>query len=343
MLGLTSSIIYYAIAATYTLGAYLVQNNLYGMNLEKIMLVFGCILMGAQSVGQASSLMPDYTKAKTSIASMFELFERVPLINNYDSDNGQKLNDNYEPNVKIKDIEFSYPSRPDAKILKGINIDIQKGNKIAFVGSSGCGKSTITQLIERFYDPSNGTVYLDKYDIKDLNLYWLRSQIGIVSQEPILFDLSIAENIAYGDNSRQVDMNEIIEAAKKANIHDFITKLPQGYDTNCGSKGTQLSGGQKQRIAIARALIRNPKILLLDEATSALDTESEKIVQDALDKAQQGRTCIIIAHRLSTIRNCDTIFVFQNGVVTEKGTHDELMKSNGFYAKLNGQQQQDDE
>ena len=343
MLGFTNSVMFYALAAAFALGGYLVEKRIFNTEFKDIMLVFNCITFGAQSVGQASSLMPDYAKAKAAIISMFELFERVPLINNYDSDNGQKLNDNYEPNVKIKDIEFSYPSRPDAKILKGINIDIQKGNKIAFVGSSGCGKSTITQLIERFYDPSNGTVYLDKYDIKDLNLYWLRSQIGIVSQEPILFDLSIAENIAYGDNSRQVDMNEIIEAAKKANIHDFITKLPQGYDTNCGSKGTQLSGGQKQRIAIARALIRNPKILLLDEATSALDTESEKIVQDALDKAQQGRTCIIIAHRLSTIRNCDTIFVFQNGVVTEKGIHEELMKSNGFYAKLNGQQQQDDE
>lgn len=246
--------------------------------------------------------------------------------------------DSLNGEIKLENIEFTYPTRPDAKVLDRLSVRIRKGQRVALVGSSGCGKSTITQLIERFYDPDNGSVSFCEQNLKDLNLHWLRSQIGIVSQEPILFDMSIRENIAYGDNARQVSMEEIVEAAKLANIHDFISKLPKAYETNVGSKGTQLSGGQKQRISIARALVRNPRILLLDEATSALDTESEKIVQEALERAQQGRTCIIIAHRLSTIRNCDLIFVLQHGVVKECGTHDELIRLNGFYAKLNGQQ-----
>lgn len=277
MLGFSTSITFYAIAAAFSLGAYLIQNNLFGMTFEKVMLVFSCIMFGAQSVGQSASLLPDYSKAKASVISMFELFERVPKINNWDAGNGEKLNEKeYKADISLNSVEFCYPSRPDAKILKGINLSINDGQRVAFVGSSGCGKSTITQLLERFYDADTGEVTLCNKDITKLDLYWLRSQIGIVSQEPILFDMSIAENIAYGDNSREVPMDEIIAAAKKANIHDFIDRLPEGYQTNVGSKGTQLSGGQKQRIAIARALVRNPKILLLDEATSALDTESEK-------------------------------------------------------------------
>jgi ATP-binding cassette subfamily B (MDR/TAP) protein 1 len=175
---------------------------------------------------------------------------------------------------------------------------------------------------------------LDGHDISDLHIQWLRSQIGIVSQEPMLFDCSIAENIAYGDNSREVPMDEVIDAAKMANIHNFISSLPKGYETNVGDKGAQLSGGQKQRVAIARALVRNPKILLLDEATSALDTESEKVVQEALDRAQQGRTSLVIAHRLSTIQNAHCIVVIHNGKVAEQGTHSELMTKRGHYYKL---------
>jgi len=193
---------------------------------------------------------------------------------------------------------------------------------------------TLTQLLDRLCDPTTGEVLMSGQKIDELNIFWFSQQIGIVSQEPILFDLSIAENIAYGDNVRQVRMAEIENAAKQANIHDFITQLPLGYETNVGSKGTQLSGGQKQRIAIARALIRNPKILLLDEATSALDVESEEIVQDALEKAQKGRTCIVIAHRLSTIRNSDIIYVIKDGRVVEQGKHDELLEIKGIYFNL---------
>jgi ABC-type multidrug transport system fused ATPase/permease subunit len=220
-------------------------------------------------------------------------------------------------------------------VLKGLNLKVEQGQTIALVGSSGCGKSTTVQLLERFYDSLEGKVHLDGADITSLNVAWLRTQMGIVSQEPVLFDYSIRENIAYGDNSREVPMHEIIEAAKQANIHSFIESLPNGYDTPVGDKGTQLSGGQKQRVAIARALLRNPKILLLDEATSALDTESEKIVQDALDRAQQGRTSIVIAHRLSTIVNADCIYVFHSGKIVEQGTHSELMALKGRYYRLN--------
>ena len=223
------------------------------------------------------------------------------------------------------------------------------------VGPSGCGKSTVVSLIERFYDVLKGNVLLDQADLRDLNIRWLRGQIGIVSQEPVLFNVSIADNIRYGANHREVSDEEIIEAAKAANIHDFIQSLPQvrqklsrpslsflfpkGYSTSAGDKGTQLSGGQKQRIAIARALIRNPKILLLDEATSALDSESERVVQEALDNAREGRTCIVIAHRLSTVYNADNIIVITRGAVVESGTHSQLLASGGLYSQLHQRQQ----
>ncbi|KAF5907181.1 Multidrug resistance protein 1, partial [Clarias magur] len=242
--------------------------------------------------------------------------------------------DHFEGNVRFRDVNFRYPSRPDVPVLQGLRLRVKKGQTLALVGSSECGKSTTIQLLERFYDALDGTVMLDDSNVKLLNIHWLRSQIGIVSQEPVLFDCSLAENIAYGDNSRQVTQEEIEQAAKAANIHSFIEGHPQKYQTLAGDKGTQLSGGQKQRIAIARAILRNPKLLLLDEATSALDTESEKVVQEALDKAREGRTCIIVAHRLSTIQNADIIAVFQNGVVVEEGTHKQLLSQQGIYYTL---------
>uniref|UniRef100_A0A0K0DL50 ABC-type xenobiotic transporter n=1 Tax=Angiostrongylus cantonensis TaxID=6313 RepID=A0A0K0DL50_ANGCA len=204
---------------------------------------------------------------------------------------------------------------------------------LALVGPSGCGKSTVVSLIERFYDVNGGEVLLDSHDIRSLNPIHTRSQIAIVSQEPILFNCSIADNIAYGMEDRPSPA-EIEIAARKANIHSFISELPDGYNTSVGDKGTQLSGGQKQRIAIARALVRRPKILLLDEATSALDTESEKVVQEALDRAREGRTCIVIAHRLSTIINANSIAVVKGGVIVEQGTHLELMSRHGVYYEL---------
>ncbi|XP_076025293.1 phosphatidylcholine translocator ABCB4-like [Genypterus blacodes] len=236
--------------------------------------------------------------------------------------------DHFDGNVRFEDVWFNYPSRPDVPILKGLNLEVAQGETVALMGSSGCGKSTIMQLLERFYDPREGRVVLDGRDMKQLNIHWVRAQVAFVSEDPVLFKCSLAKNIAYGDNSRTVTMEEIQAAAEAANIHTFIEELPQKYETQVGDKGMQLSGGQKQRIAIARAILRNPKVLLLDEAASALDTESEMVV---LDKARQGRTCIVVTHCLSILRKADRIAVLQGGVVVEQGTHQQLLAKKGVY------------
>ncbi|XP_075068303.1 ATP-binding cassette sub-family B member 5 isoform X2 [Mixophyes fleayi] len=326
----SQSFIFFAYAASYRFGAYLIQ--LGRMNVEQVLLVFILLTYGAVAVGQTLSFAPDYAKAKSAASHLFALFGREPAIDSYSS-LGQKP-DNCQANLELRQVSFNYPSRPDVPVLQELSVRISSGQTVAFVGSSGCGKSTSVQLLQRFYDPHQGAVLFDNIDIKCLNVQWLRSQIGIVSQEPVLFDCSIAENIAYGDNSRQVSMEEIQQAAKAANIHSFIEELPEKYKTSVGGKGTQLSGGQKQRVAIARALIRSPKLLLLDEATSALDNESEKVVQQALDEARKGRTCIMIAHRLSTVQNADLIVVMKNGRIIEHGTHQQLLTNRAAYFHL---------
>uniref|UniRef100_A0A8C8ZZ72 ATP binding cassette subfamily B member 1 n=1 Tax=Prolemur simus TaxID=1328070 RepID=A0A8C8ZZ72_PROSS len=326
----TQAMMYFSHAGCFRFGAYLVARQL--MTFENVLLVFSAIVFGAMAVGQVSSLAPDYAKAKVSASHIIRIIEKVPLIDSYSTE-GLKP-DRLEGNVTYKEVVFNYPTRPDIPVLQGLSLEVKKGQTLALVGSSGCGKSTVVQLLERFYDPLAGTVLIDDKEIKQLNVQWLRAHLGIVSQEPILFDCSIGENIAYGDNSRTVSQEEIVRAAKEANIHQFIESLPDKYNTRVGDKGTQLSGGQKQRIAIARALVRQPHILLLDEATSALDTESEKVVQEALDKAREGRTCIVIAHRLSTIQSADRIVVFQNGKVKEHGTHQQLLAQKGIYFSM---------
>ncbi|KAL9654499.1 hypothetical protein ABK040_010519 [Willaertia magna] len=239
-------------------------------------------------------------------------------------------------NISIQNIDFAYPSRPNTMVMKDFSLEIKQGQAIALVGPSGSGKSTIVGLLERFYSPNKGKIYLDGVDIETIDPMWLHRNIGIVSQEPVLFACTIRENIAYALGGIENTTQEQIEnAAKQANAHNFICDLPDGYNTLLGEKGVSLSGGQKQRIAIARALLQDPKILLLDEATSALDTESESLVQAALDELMKGRTTICIAHRLTTVINSDVICVLVKGVMKEKGKHEELIKiPNGIYRKL---------
>uniref|UniRef100_A0A8C1JHM7 Bile salt export pump n=1 Tax=Cyprinus carpio TaxID=7962 RepID=A0A8C1JHM7_CYPCA len=328
--GFAQCVVFMANSASYRFGGYLVYRE--GLHFSFVFRVISAIVTSGTALGRASSYTPDYAKAKISAARFFQLLDRIPKISVY-SNEGDKW-DNFKGDIEFIDCKFTYPSRPDIQVLNGLSVSVRPGQTLAFVGSSGCGKSTSVQLLERFYDPNNGRVLIDGRESTRVNAAFLRSKIGIVSQEPILFDCSIAENIRYGDNQRELSMDDVIAAAKKAQLHDFVMSLPEKYDTNVGSQGSQLSRGQKQRIAIARAIIRDPKILLLDEATSALDTESEKTVQEALDKAREGRTCIVIAHRLSTIQNSDIIAVMSRGYVIEKGTHGYLMGLKGAYYKL---------
>ncbi|CAF1113795.1 unnamed protein product [Rotaria sordida] len=268
--------------------------------------------------------------------AFFNLFDRKPAIDNT-STQGQELVD-FRGEIKFDRVKFFYPTRPASIILNKFQLNIKPSQRVALVGTSGCGKSTIIQLLERFYDVTSGRLLLDGIDIRQLNLNWVRSHFGLVSQEPILFDLTIAENIAYG--LENVPMEDIINAASKACIHQFIEQLPQGYETKVGMKGSFMSGGEKQRIAIARVLIRRPKVLLLDEATSAMDSHNEQIIQEVLEQTQTedpSRTLLIIAHRLSTIRSCDLICVLDRGHIVESGTHTELIQRHGIYYKMHVQ------
>lgn len=234
--------------------------------------------------------------------------------------------------IEYKGVSFTYKGDRNEKVLNDIHLVIQKGKTVALVGQSGSGKTTLADMLPRFYDPVEGKITIDGLNIKDAKLSSLRSMIGVVSQESILFNDSIANNIAFG--AKNVTQDQIVEAAKIANAHDFITLMPDGYATNIGDRGGKLSGGQRQRISIARAVLKNPPILILDEATSALDTESERLVQEALTKLMANRTTLVIAHRLSTIQHADEIIVLNKGVIEERGTHDQLLEQRGLYRRL---------
>ncbi|KAL6859205.1 hypothetical protein ACP4OV_018207 [Aristida adscensionis] len=298
------------------------------------------VMIGGLALGQSAPSMAAFAKARVAAAKIFRIIDHRPGIER-DGEGGVEL-ESVTGRVEMRGVDFAYPSRPDVPILRGFSLSVPAGKTIALVGSSGSGKSTVVSLIERFYDPNAGEILLDGHDLKSLKLRWLRQQIGLVSQEPTLFATSIRENLLLGRDSQSATQAEMEEAARVANAHSFIIKLPDAYDTQVGERGLQLSGGQKQRIAIARAMLKNPAILLLDEATSALDSESEKLVQEALDRFMIGRTTLVIAHRLSTIRKADLVAVLQGGAVSEIGTHDELMAKgeHGAYAKLIRMQEQ---
>ncbi|KAK4827802.1 LOW QUALITY PROTEIN: hypothetical protein QYF61_021794 [Mycteria americana] len=312
-------------------------------------MVFFSILLEAFSAGQTAPSMEAF--ARGTAYAIFSTIGNEPQIDSA-SNAGYKLK-HIKGNLEFQNVYFNYLARPDTKalrmeILKGLNLKVSCGQTVALVGGSGCGKSTTVQLIQRFYDPKEGMVTIDGQDIKTLNVRYPREIIGVVNQEPVLFATAIAENIRYGHED--VTMEEIEKATKEANAYDFIMKLPNKFETVVGKGEAQLSGGQKQRIAIAQALVRNPKIILLDEATSAVDAESESVVQAALDKVSitrsfkklqeretpkmKGHTALVIAHRFSTVRNVDLIAALENGVITEQGTHNELIKQNGIYYKL---------
>lgn len=329
-LGATYFVVFCCYALLLWYGGYLVRHHETNGGLA-IATMFA-VMIGGIGLGQSAPSMAAFTKARVAAAKIFRIIDHQPGIDR-NSESGLEL-ETVTGLVELKNVDFSYPSRPEVLILNDFSLSVPAGKTIALVGSSGSGKSTVVSLIERFYDPTSGQVMLDGHDIKTLKLKWLRQQIGLVSQEPALFATTIRENILLGrPDANQV---EIEEAARVANAHSFIIKLPEGFETQVGERGLQLSGGQKQRIAIARAMLKNPAILLLDEATSALDSESEKLVQEALDRFMIGRTTLVIAHRLSTIRKADLVAVIQQGSVFEIGTHDELFSKgeNGVYAKL---------
>ena len=309
------------------------------MTLSQVLTIMLAIMIGAFSLGNVAPNIQAFTTAVAAAAKIFNTIDRVSPLDPT-SDAGETL-EHVEGTVELRNIKHIYPSRPEVVVMEDVNLNVPAGKTTALVGASGSGKSTIVGLVERFYDPVGGNVYLDGHDITKLNLRWLRRQISLVSQEPTLFGTTIFGNIQHGligtkhEHESVEEQQVLIEnAAKMANAHDFIVGLPEGYQTNVGERGFLLSGGQKQRIAIARAIVCDPKILLLDEATSALDTKSEGVVQAALDVAAQGRTTIVIAHRLSTIKTADNIVVMSRGRMVEQGSHDELLERQGAYYSL---------
>ncbi|MBK6983668.1 MAG: ATP-binding cassette domain-containing protein [Bacteroidetes bacterium] len=288
--------------------------------------------MASQIVPPIKQLTQAYNNIQKGLASEDRIDKILQAENPIANKANATKSDDFSNGIEFNNVSFSYKKGDDGYVLKNINLSIPKGKTIALVGQSGSGKTTLADMIPRFYDTDLGDIKIDGISLKDLEIESLRKQIGVVTQESILFNDTIENNIAFGLDS--IDKNKIIEAAKVANAHEFILQQPDGYQTNIGDRGGKLSGGQRQRISIARAILKNPPILILDEATSALDTESERLVQDALNNLMKNRTSIVIAHRLSTIVNADEIVVINKGELAEKGSHKELLEKDGIYKKL---------
>ncbi|KAM7540742.1 hypothetical protein Aperf_G00000040567 [Anoplocephala perfoliata] len=333
---IAQSIQYFQMAVSFAYGAALLRKG-GEIHMFDVFRVFTVVGFSAQGVTRAATFLPDMKSAHTGAKQIVALLERK---SNMDVNVGQRPSEPFSGEIEFKDVEFAYPNRKYVKVLGGFDHVVKSGTSVALVGQSGCGKSTILQLIERFYDADNTEeddegVFFDGMNVKSLAPSWIRKHIGVVLQNCDLFDLSIRENIAFGDCSRDIPMDEIIEAAKIANIHEFITSLPMGYETTVGIQGSQLSGGERQRIAIARALVKKPALLLLDEATSALDAESERDVQRAITEtiAKAKMTCVVVAHRLSTVEACDMVVVIDRGQKIECGPPGALLQARGaFYA-----------
>ncbi|KAF1988995.1 multidrug resistance protein 1 [Aulographum hederae CBS 113979] len=331
---LTQSISFLAMTLGFWYGGRLVSTGEYSTT--QFFIVFIGVIFSGEAAATFFSFTTSFTKGQKGANYIFWLRSCIPAISEDFSHKEDGPDGQIAADIDCKDLEFCYPLRPKSKILKGVSVKATPGQYIALVGASGCGKSTMISLLERFYDPTAGTIRLDSRPITSICPRQYRRNIALVQQEPVLYHASIRDNVAMGlaSNPTNVTDQMIEEACRQANIFDFAASLPEGLNTLCGSRGSQLSGGQKQRIAIARALIRKPRLLLLDEATSALDSESEMVVQEALEKAKEGRTTVAVAHRLSTIRRAESILVFEGGRVVEEGTHEELIAKRGWYYEM---------
>ncbi|KAE8392149.1 P-loop containing nucleoside triphosphate hydrolase protein [Aspergillus alliaceus] len=335
---LTQSIEYFILGLGFWWGSKLIHDG--DITFYQFIISFMGVYFSGQAAGQFFSFSSSFTKANEAANYYFWITDLPPTIQET-PENQDKGPLNKCQNIEFLDIQFSYPLAPDTRVLKGVSFNIQKGQFVALVGASGCGKSTMISMLERFYDPTQGTIRVDSSSLNSMNPLLYRQQVALVQQEPTLFPGSIMENISYGldmapSASSSAPISDVEDACQAANVWDFICSLPDGLQTPCGTSGSQLSGGQRQRIAIARALIRNPRVILLDEATSALDTESERVVQGALMQAATSgeRITVAVAHRLSTVREADCIFVFLGGKIVECGRHSELVEKGGIYAKM---------